>query len=126
MKIIKRKLSELKEAPYNPRIMNEVEKNKLKESIKQFGLVQPLVLNEQTGYIVGGNQRLQALKELYGEDYEADIVLINISPEKEKALNIALNKISGDWDLSKLQSLLTELSDDDIVSTGLFNLCLNQ
>ena len=114
MKLEKKKVSELKPAPYNPRI--DVKENKyfyekLYRSIKQFGLVEPIVWNKRTGHVVGGNQRLQILKDA-GID-EVDVVVVDLPLEEEKALNIALNKITGDWDKEKLAIVLDELNNVD-------------
>jgi len=114
MKIERKKISELKPAPYNPRIdirENKYFYEKLYRSIKQFGLVEPIVWNKRTGHVVGGNQRLQILKDDGVE--EVDVVVVDLPLEEEKALNIALNKITGDWDKEKLADLLLELNDID-------------
>lgn len=79
----------------------------LKRSIKEFGFIQPLIWNEKTGHVVGGNQRLMVLKEMGIP--EVEVVVVNLDLEKEKALNIALNKISGDWDKRKLEEILREI-----------------
>ncbi len=118
MKIVKKKVSDLKLAPYNPRKISKKEFEKLKRSITEFGYVEPLVWNRRTGNVVGGNQRLKVLKELgIGETY---VVEVDLSLEEEKALNIALNKISGEWDFESLEELLKSLDniDFDITLTG--------
>ena len=106
------KLKDMKPAPYNPRKMTKEEFEKLKRSIKEFGYVEPIIINKRTGNIVGGNQRYRALMELYGENYNAKVVEIDIPEDKEKTLNIALNRISGTWDEAALAQILTELDDD--------------
>ncbi|MCD6379644.1 ParB N-terminal domain-containing protein [bacterium] len=117
MKIVRKNISELKLAPYNPRTISDEEKEALKESIKRHGLVEPLVWNRRTGNVVGGNQRLIVLKEL-GEE-EVEVVEVDMDLEQEKALNLALNKISGDWDKEKLFEILKELQDTDwLEATG--------
>jgi len=67
---------------------------------------------------VGGNQRLKALRELGIE--EVDVVVVDLDDAKEKALNVALNKISGEWDFIKLKDVLTDIDtgDFDIELTG--------
>lgn len=109
MRIERKKVSELKLAPYNPRVMPPEEMEKLKRSLETFGYVDPIIWNKRTGHVVGGNQRLLALRELGVE--EVDVVVVDLPLEKEKALNIALNKISGEWDYQKLAELLDELDD---------------
>lgn len=111
--MIKRmKLSELNPAPYNPRVdlqPGDPEYEQLKRSVLEFGLVETIIFNQRTGYVVGGHQRLKVLKELGYE--ELDVSVVDLSDEQEKALNVALNKISGDWDVLKLKDLLDELED---------------
>ncbi|MDP2709399.1 MAG: DNA methyltransferase [bacterium] len=95
--------SELKPAPYNPRTWSKEQTTNLKESIKQFGLVDPLLVNSapnRKGIVIGGHFRLAVIKELGIQ--EVPVVYINISDiEKEKSLNIRLNKNTGsfDWDM---------------------------
>ena len=116
MEIVKKNVAELKFAPYNPRYISDTEMEKLKKSIKEFGLVEPLVWNKKTGYVVGGNQRLQALMELGVK--EVDVIVIDLDDDEEKALNVALNKISGEWDFLKLKEIFEELDADLLSLTG--------
>lgn len=110
MNITKVDINTLKGAEYNPRIdlkpgMDEYEK--LKKSIKEFGYVEPIIVNDRTGNIVGGHQRLTVLKDLGYK--EVDVVHVDLDEAHEKALNIALNKISGKWDDNKLEELLKDI-----------------
>jgi hypothetical protein len=90
---------------------------KLVESIKTFGNVQPLIVNKKNMTVISGHQRLDAL--IYLEHEQADCVLISLDDKKEKALNLAMNKISGEWDFTKLKGLLTEFSEcNEFLSTG--------
>ena len=118
MKIEKVKLSELKPAPYNPRKISEKELEKLKRSIEEFGYVEPLVVNKRNMHVVGGNQRLKVLKDLGYK--EVEVVFVDLDDNLEKALNVALNKIQGEWDIPKLKELLIELETEtiDIELTG--------
>ena len=121
MQIVKKKIDDLKAASYNPRKdlkPGDKEYEKLKRSITEFGYVEPVIWNERTGTVVGGHQRLKVLKDLGYE--EIDCVVVNISLEQEKALNVALNKISGEWDNALLGDLLKELelTGYDITLTG--------
>ena len=114
-------ISELKAAEYNPRKdlkPGDPEFEKLKRSLEQFGYVEPVIWNKTTGNVVGGHQRLKVLQTL--GHTEIDCVVVEMDSEKEKALNIALNKISGDWDKDKLALLITDLqaSDFDVSLTG--------
>jgi DNA modification methylase len=103
-------LTRVNPAPYNPRLdlqPGDAAYNALRRSLQEFGLVEPLVFNEATGNLVGGHQRLKVLLE-QGVT-EADAVIVSLDDAREKALNVALNKINGDWDLPKLADLLEEL-----------------
>lgn len=108
-------------AEYNPRKdlkPGDPEYDKLKRSVEEFGYVEPIIWNQATGHVVGGHQRLKVLLDL-GLD-EVECVVIDMDQEREKALNIALNKISGDWDKDKLALLIADLqgSDFDVSLTG--------
>jgi DNA modification methylase len=121
LRVENKKITDLKPAPYNPRLdlqPGDPDYEKLKRSIQEFGLVEPIVFNERTGYVVGGHQRLKVLQDLGWS--EVPVSVVDLDPEKEKALNVALNKIEGDWDNFKLKELLEELDTGafDITITG--------
>lgn len=112
MEIIDVPIEQLKFADYNPRKMSKAEKRKLKESIKNFGFVEPVVVNKHQGRentIVGGHQRVDAGIEMGIKT--VPVVYVDLDIEKEKILNLALNKISGEWHFSKLQDVLQNLVD---------------
>lgn len=114
MNIQKIKIESLKPAEYNPRKdlkPEDEEYQKIKKSITEFGYVAPIIINSNMT-VIGGHQRLKVLKELGYTEVEC--VVVDLDQEKEKALNIALNKISGDWDNDKLEELLAELKQTDI------------
>lgn len=114
MQIERKKVIDLVPADYNPRKdlkPEDKEYEKLKRSIDEFGYVDPLIWNKRTSRLVGGHQRLKVLKDM-GID-EVDVVVVDMDEEKEKALNVALNKISGDWDKDKLMLLITDLQGED-------------
>lgn len=122
MRVQRVPIDEITPAAYNPRA--ELEPGdptyeKLKRSIKEFDCVQPLVLNERSGNLVGGHQRLKVLKDL---GYQTvDVVLVDLPIEREKVLNVALNQIDGAWDEPKLAQLLDELiatPEVDVEITG--------
>ena len=120
--IKKVQINKIKPASYNPREdlkPGDPEYEKLLKSIDQFGCVKPLVWNRRTGNLVGGNQRFKIL--VARGDTEVSCSVVDLPLEKEKALNIALNKISGIWDEGKLATLLDEfirLPDFDVELTG--------
>lgn len=108
-------------ADYNPRKdlkPGDPEYDKLKRSIEQFGYVEPLIWNKVTGRVVGGHQRLKVLIDM--NIAEVECVVVEMDADKEKALNIALNKISGEWDKEKLALLIADLqgADFDVSLTG--------
>ncbi len=111
MQIEKIEIGKLKPATYNPRKNlqpGDEEFEKLKRSIEEFGYVEPVIWNKRTGNVVGGHQRLKVLMHL--GHTEVDCVVLDIDLQKEKALNIALNKISGEWDDNLLTALLMDRS----------------
>ena len=114
-------VEKLNPAKYNPRKdlkPGDPEYEKLKKSIETFGYVEPVIWNKRTGCIVGGHQRYKILKEQGAKEIECVVVEMDVA--EEKALNIALNKVSGDWDLPKLADLIGELDDGmfDVSLTG--------
>lgn len=121
MEIVKMKLSELNPAEYNPRKAlrsGDPAYEKLKASILSFGNVEPIVWNRSTGNVIGGHQRLTVLLDLGVT--ESEVSVVELSEVDEKRLNIALNKITGEWDDEKLTSLLAEITAGgaDVYSTG--------
>ncbi len=108
-------------ADYNPRKdlkPGDPDYEKLKRSLSEFGYVEPVIWNKTTGHIVGGHQRLKVLIDTGVTEVEC--VVVEMSAEKEKALNVALNKISGEWDKDKLSLLISDLqlADFDVSLTG--------
>ena len=95
-----KKISDLKPAPYNPRQSTEKQEKKLQESLNKFGVVEPIIFNKQTGYIVGGHFRVRELKKLGYKEVEC--VIVDLSEEDEKELNIRLNANTGEWDWEEL------------------------
>lgn len=125
MKTEKIKLNQIKPVDYNPRRISKAEFNKLINNLREFGLVDPIVINLKNYHIVGGHQRYFAIKEEYG-NAELDLLRLNDigwvffnndleikSEEYEKALNISLNKLSGEWDIEKLSKLLTDIEESE-------------
>lgn len=111
--------SEIKGAEYNPRVISEDAKKRLRKMIAKHGLVQPVVWNRRTGNLVAGHQRLDALDVLEGtQDYALEVAIVDVSEREERVLNVQLNNPSmqGEWDLDKL----TQLSDDANISPDEF------
>jgi len=103
------RLDELCAAPYNPRLMPAAEAAKLRRSVAQWGMVEPIVVRKADNTIIGGHQRLEAAKALGLS--AVPVVYVDVTEAEAKALNLALNKIQGEWDLPKLGELLEELRD---------------
>lgn len=111
MKIENINISKLKPAPYNPRKSTEKQELKLKQSLEKFGVVEPIIYNKRTGHIVGGHFRVRELTKLGYK--EVPCVIVDLSMEDEKELNIRLNANTGEWDFEMLkidfdQDLLSE------------------
>ncbi len=120
MRFEKRNVNDLIPAKYNPRKdlkPGDKEYEKIKNSINEFGYVDPIIINSDNT-IIGGHQRLKVLRDLGYTD--VDCVVIDIDKTKEKALNIALNKISGEWNVKLLKDLIDDLKESnfDIEFTG--------
>lgn len=107
--------SEIKKAPYNPRVLNDAERRHLKAGISRHGMVAPVTWNARTGNLVGGHQRVGQLDALAGtSDYRLRVAKIDVDEGREKELNILLNNPNamGDWDLGALESMLRDDSID--------------
>lgn len=106
-------IEKLNPAKYNPRVELRPEMREwehLVQSIQEFGLVEPIIWNERTGNVVGGHQRLEVLRYLGHDTVPCSIV--NLDDYDEKLLNIALNKIQGEWDYEKLEEILKDLDTE--------------
>jgi ParB-like chromosome segregation protein Spo0J len=117
MKIEKKLIKDLKPAEYNPRQSTEKQENKLKQSLEKFGVVEPIIVNEnedRKNIIVGGHFRVRELKKLGYK--EVDCVLVNLSIQDEKELNIRLNANTGQWDWDLLAN---EFEDFELTEWGL-------
>ena len=100
MKIKELDIDLLKPAIYNPRKIDPEQLNDLVRSLKQFGFVDPLVVRSEDNMIIGGHQRYEAAKLLKYKT--VPVVQLDISENDAKVLNVALNKISGEWEEDKL------------------------
>ena len=113
------KVTELNAAPYNPRVSLEPgmpEWEKIKHSIEEFGNVEPIVWNKRTGNVVGGHQRLSVLKSMGYEEVPCSVV--DLDENEEKLLNLALNKIKGQWDYDKLEDILRGFDYEVATASG--------
>lgn len=111
-------ISKLTPAPYNPRKITSKEMEKLKLSLQTYGFVDPAIVQKSSGLVIGGHQRIEAARQLGWK--EVPVVYLDIDDVKAKTLNLALNKISGDWDFPKLKDLFVELDTGaiDMAITG--------
>ena len=113
MQIQRVPLDQINPAKYNPRKdlkPGDPEYEKLKQSIQEFDLVEPLVMNKRGNVLISGHQRLKVLQDR--GDTETEVSVVDLTPQREKALNIALNKISGQWDMPQLEELLKNLDEE--------------
>jgi len=120
MEIRRIPVSQINPAPYNPRVdltLDDPEYQKLEKSITTFGYVEPLVWNKRSNTLISGHQRFKIL--LAQGVAEIEVSVVDLPLAKEKALNIALNKIEGRWDEKKLTMLLSELSQIPDFEVGL-------
>jgi ParB-like chromosome segregation protein Spo0J len=131
------KISDMKRAEYNPRKITDDQMLKLKQSIREFGFVENVVVNinkHRYGTLIGGHQRLTAVEELIAQGtlpkgiekaedggYLVPAVLLDLTEEKEKILNLGLNKISGSWDEDKLFDVISSIHESPIVSLSGFS-----
>lgn len=138
------KIGDLKRAEYNPRFMPDNEMQALKKSIESFGFVEPVVINISTkryGILIGGHQRITALDQLLavgilpanitmepghlmsdpGVIYLVPAIGVDLDEEKEKILNLSLNKITGRWDENKLFNLILSINDHPLLPASGFD-----
>ena len=114
MQLITLPIKRLRFATYNPRRISDEQLTRLRESIRTFGFTQPIIVNMQAGReytVVGGHQRAKAASMEGLESVPATIVFLD--ENKEKTLNLALNRISGEWDRKKVGEMLVQLTNDD-------------
>jgi len=116
----RRRLDQITPAEYNPRKdlqPGDEEWKNIARSLAEFGYVDPIIIN-QDGTIIGGHQRAKVMQAM-GQQ-EADVVVVDLEKNDEMALNVALNKIGGQWDLDKLKDALRDIdtSSLDVKVTG--------
>lgn len=108
-----KRIADINRAAYNPRVdlkPEDEEYQAIERSLKRHGLVQPIVWNRRTNTVVSGHQRLTVL-EAQGET-EVTVSVVDLDDIQEKELNVALNKITGEWDDDKLSVILNELGEE--------------
>lgn len=120
--IEKRNVDDLLPADYNPRKMTDGEKKDLEDSLDEFGVVIPVVINtgKRKNVLIGGHQRVQICKQKGVREIEVMVPDRELRESEEKRLNLRLNKNTGSWDFEKLKNmdigLLLEVGfgDDDL------------
>jgi DNA modification methylase len=110
--LLTKKISEISAAKYNPRKITDEAMGRLTKSLAEFGNIQPITWNVRTGNVVGGHQRLKVYKAM-GKT-EVDVWAVDLDEQKEKAANIALNKLSGEFDMPMLKDILEEIDTGDL------------
>lgn len=125
------KITDIVPARYNPRKISDEDYKKLSNSIAEYGLVDPIIINLQNMHIIGGHQRYDVLLEKYvsGDEKYAELQLIRRGDigwifldeeltvkdlNHEKSLNITLNKVQGEWNLEKLEEVFQDISTEGI------------
>jgi ParB-like chromosome segregation protein Spo0J len=98
---------------YNPRKISPRELANLRKSIRAFGFVQPIVARRADRAIIGGHQRHKAA--LLERLASVPVIFLDIDEKRAKALNLALNRIHGEWDAPKLKAVLEELGDGELL-----------
>ena len=112
--IIQKPIDSLIFAEYNPRQLSNAQYKQLKDSISRFGLVDPIIINknkDRKDIIIGGHQRVKVAKTMGIK--EVPCVEIDLTYDKEKELNVRLNKNVGSWDYDILANTfdMEELKD---------------
>ncbi|MCH8898036.1 MAG: ParB N-terminal domain-containing protein [Chloroflexi bacterium] len=102
-------IEDLRHDPANPRRISDEELESLTRSIREFGLVDPIIARQEDKTVIGGHQRLLAARRLGLK--QVPVVLVDLSQEQARLLNLALNRISGTWDQELLGRLLAELAE---------------
>ena len=110
--LLTKKINEISSAKYNPRKITDEAMGRLTKSLAEFGNIQPITWNARTGNVVGGHQRLKVYKAM-GKT-EVDVWAVDLDEQKEKAANIALNKLSGEFDMPMLKDILEEIDTGDL------------
>jgi hypothetical protein len=117
--IVQTPIGELRPDPANPRRISDQELESLTRSIREFGLVDPIIARREDKTVIGGHQRLLAARRLGIKT--VPVVFLDLSEEQARLLNLGLNRISGTWDqelLARLLADLKEVPDVDLSLSG--------
>jgi ParB/RepB/Spo0J family partition protein len=116
MQTVNYKIADLIEAEYNPRKISKEQLGQLKDSVKRFGFVEPVIVNtnpDRMNIVVSGHQRLKAARAL--NFTEVPVVELNLTVDQEKELNIRMNKNTGEFDFELLEEYFEA---DNLVEWG--------
>jgi len=118
LRIVQVPIDELRPDPANPRKISDAELDNLTRSMREFGFIQPVIARHDDHIVVGGHQRLVAARRLGYK--QVPVIFVDLSPEESHLLNLALNRISGDWDEQLLARILADLQEQavDLTSRG--------
>ncbi len=119
LQIVQVPIDALRPDPANPRKISDAELDALTRSVREFGFVQPILARHHDKMVIGGHQRLLAARRLGWKT--VPVIFLDITGEQAHLLNLALNKISGDWDQDLLARLLADLQqvpDVDLSLSG--------
>lgn len=108
--------TQLNPAPYNPRKITPAKLNALKNSLKNYGWLENIVVQKDTLTVIGGHQRLKAYIELCKEQNKkpstVPCVVLDVGDRIAKKLNIALNRLTGEFDSKRLGELLNDINQE--------------
>src|SRR5438874_3147176 len=107
LQIVQVPIDDLHPDPTNPRKISDAELDALTRSLREFGFVQPVIARHHDHIVVGGHQRLVAARRIGLKS--VPVIFVDLSPEQSHLLNLALNKIGGDWDDQLLARMLADL-----------------
>jgi DNA modification methylase len=117
LQIVPVSIDDLRPDPANPRKISDAELDALTRSLREFGFVQPVLARHEDKMVIGGHQRLVAARRLGWKT--VPVIFLDLTDEHAHLLNLALNKISGDWDQDLLARLLADLQQTPDVDLSL-------
>lgn len=117
MKIENVAIDSLHPDPANPRTIGKEEMKALTRSLRQFDFVQPVLARREDSIVIGGHQRLVAARRLGWKT--VPVIFLDLTVEQSRLLNLALNKISGEWDQELLARMLAELKPVEDIDLSL-------
>ncbi len=117
LEVVQVPIEQLRPDPANPRRMGEAELEALVRSLREWGFVQPVLARREDGTVIGGHQRLVAARKLGLR--EVPVIFLDLSVEQARLLNLALNRISGQWDEELLARLLADLQTSEHLDLSL-------